>query len=318
MTRLPAARVTARLDTHWDFDYEPTLADLTILYETAKRQQWDASTAIDWSRPLAATDAVFDPRLFSGDFHALAPEVRRESERRLAAWRLSQFLHGEQGALVVASQLVNCLPTCDAKLYAATQVGDEGRHVDVFRRYVNQVGRIYPVDPALRSVMDEILAAEGWELKLLGMQMIVEGVAIAAFNLMRRQAADPVLGRLLDLVLRDESRHVNFGYLALRQAIPAADPTVRDALEDFAFHVCDALYERDGHGGFRSVRVVWEEMGADASAAAGGPTVRFFNQLLFTQFLLPRLTRLGLLSPRIVPRYQAAGLLGGETVPAVP
>src|SRR5206468_2114693 len=122
-----------------------------------------------------------------------------------SAWRLSQFLHGEQGALVVCGQLVNAIPELDAKLYASTQVVDEGRHVEVFEKYVKKLHRIYPVDPLLKGLIDEILATNLWELKLVGMQMLIEGLAIAAFNLMRKQTGDPTLAQLLDYVLQDVS-----------------------------------------------------------------------------------------------------------------
>src|SRR2546422_6881159 len=158
----------------------------------------------------------------------------------------SQFLHGEQGALVVCGQLVNSIPELDAKLYASTQVVDEGRHVEVFERYVKKLHKIYPVDPLLKTVLDEILATNLWELKLLGMQMIVEGLAIAAFNLMRKQTADPTLAQLLDYVLQDEGRHVNFGYFALRRSIPDMAPAKREYLElQSRLHlVCRLLLEK--------------------------------------------------------------------------
>src|SRR5438309_1599366 len=206
------------------------------------------ASVIDWShRPGAAGPVVNVQVAFAGTnfFARLTPEEQKEVEIRVSAWRLSQFLHGEQGALVVCGQLVNSIPELDAKLYASTQVVDEGRHVEVFERYVKKLHKIYPVDPLLKTVLDEILATNLWELKLLGMQMIVEGLAIAAFNLMRKQTADPTLAQLLDYVLQDEGRHVNFGYFALRRSIPDMAPAKREYLEDFTFRVCDAMYARD-------------------------------------------------------------------------
>src|SRR5713101_2313531 len=238
-----ARRVTYQLETLWDYDYEPTHDELSTLYETAKKNQWNGSSAIDWSRPVGTEGPILN--------------VQKEVEIRISAWRLSQFLHGEQGALVVCGQLVNSIPELDAKLYAATQVVDEGRHVEVFERYVKKLHKIYPVDPLLKGVLDEILATNLWELKLLGMQMIVEGLAIAAFNVMRRQTADPTLTQLLDYVLQDEGRHVNFGYFALRRSIPAMEPDKRAYLEDFTVKACDLMYARDERTGFRSIRDVW-------------------------------------------------------------
>src|SRR5438132_1145497 len=254
-----AARVTYQLETLWDYDYEPTHAELETLYETAKKNQWNGSTAIDWShRPGAAGPVLNWQVAFAGTnfFARLTPEEQKEVEIRVSAWRLSQFLHGEQGALVVCGQLVNSIPELDAKLYASTQVVDEGRHVEVFERYVKKLDKIYPIDPLLKALIDEILATDMWQLKLLGMQMLVEGLAIAAFNVMAKQTGDPTLASLLDYVLQDEGRHVNFGYFALRRSIPELEPARRDALEDFALRACDAIYARDEHTGFRSITTV--------------------------------------------------------------
>src|SRR5947199_10718853 len=134
-----AARVTYQLETLWDYDYEPTHAELETLYETAKKNQWNGSTAIDWShRPGAAGPVLNVQVAFAGTnfFARLTPEEQKEVEIRVSAWRLSQVLHGGQGALVVCGQLVNSIPELDAKPYASTQVVDEGRHVEVFERYV--------------------------------------------------------------------------------------------------------------------------------------------------------------------------------------
>ncbi len=312
-----ARRVSYQLDTLWDFDYEPTHQDLQTLYETAKKNQWNGSTAIDWSRPIGKEGPVLNVAVaFQGTqfFSRLTPEEQKEVEIKVSAWRLSQFLHGEQGALLVASQLVNPLPELDAKLYASTQVVDEGRHVEVFERYVKQLHKIYPVDPLLKGLIDEILVSELWELKLLGMQMLIEGLAIAAFNLMRKQTGDPTLAELLDYVLQDEGRHVNFGYFALKRSIPAMDEPTRGYLEDFALKACDAMYARDERTGFQSIKTVWNEMGWDADkvwrdTVANSATTKTFNRLLFTEVLIPRLQRLQLISSRLEPRYRQIGLL---------
>jgi len=312
-----ARRVTYQLETLWDYDYEPTHQELETLYETAKKNQWNGSTAIDWSRPVGTEGPVLNVQVaFAGTnfFSRLTPEEQKEVEIRVSAWRLSQFLHGEQGALVVCGQLVNSIPELDAKLYASTQVVDEGRHVEVFERYVKKLHKIYPVDPLLKAVLDEILATNLWELKLLGMQMIVEGLAIAAFNVMRRQTADPTLGQLLDYVLQDEGRHVNFGDFALRRSIPHLEPAKREYLEDVTFKVCDLMYARDERTGFRSIQGVWNEMGWDGEkiwrdTVKSSQTTKAFNSFLFQENLMPRLQRLGLISDRIAPNYREIGLL---------
>jgi hypothetical protein len=319
MTRAHSAaarRVTYQLETLWDYDYVPTHDELETLYETAKKNQWNGSTAIDWTRPVGTEGPVLNVQMaFQGtEFYSkLTEEEKKEVEIRVSAWRLSQFLHGEQGALVVCGQLVNSIPELDAKLYASTQVVDEGRHVEVFEKYVKKLHKIYPVDPLLKGLIDQILATNIWELKLLGMQMLIEGLAIAAFNLMRKQTGDPTLADLLDYVLQDEGRHVNFGYFALRRSIPTMDPSKREMLEDFTFRACDQLYARDERTGFQSIKSVWTEMGWDGDAiwrdtVTKSPTVKAFNSFLFRDNLMPRLERLGLISERIAPRYREIGL----------
>ena len=311
-----ARRVTYQLETLWDYDYVPTHDELETLYETAKKNQWNGSTAIDWTRPVGTEGPVLNVQMaFQGtEFYSkLTDEEKKEVEIRVSAWRLSQFLHGEQGALVVCGQLVNSIPELDAKLYASTQVVDEGRHVEVFEKYVKKLHKIYPVDPLLKGLIDQILATNIWELKLLGMQMLIEGLAIAAFNLMRKQTGDPTLADLLDYVLQDEGRHVNFGYFALRRSIPTMDPSKREMLEDFTFRACDQLYARDERTGFQSIKSVWTEMGWDGDAiwrdsVINSPTVKVFNSFLFRDNLMPRLERLGLISERIAPRYREIGL----------
>ena len=317
VTAAAARRVNYQLDTLWDFDYVPTHDELETLYETAKKNQWNGSVAIDWSRPVGKEGPVLNTQMaFAGTnfFTRLSEAEQKEIEIRVSAWRLSQFLHGEQGALVVCGQLVNSIPELDAKLYASTQVVDEGRHVEVFEKYVKKLHKIYPVDPLLKSLLDDILATNSWEVKLLGMQMLVEGLAIAAFNVMAKQTADPTLARVLDYVLQDEGRHVNFGYFALRRAIPAMDEAKRTALEDFAFAACDRLYGRDERTGFQSIKQVWNEMGWDGDkiwrdTIANSVTTKHFNSFLFQDNLMPRLVRLGLISDRVAPRYREIGLL---------
>jgi hypothetical protein len=312
-----ARRLHYQLESLWDYDYVPTHHELESLYETAKKNQWNGSSAIDWTRPVGKEGPVLNVQLaFAGcpTFEGKSETEWKEIEVHVSSWRLSQFLHGEQGALMVAAQLVNSVPELDAKLYASTQVVDEGRHVEVFERYVKKLDKIYPIDPLLKALIDEILATDMWQLKLLGMQMLVEGLAIAAFNVMAKQTGDPTLASLLDYVLQDEGRHVNFGYFALRRSIPGLDGKRRDYLEDFALRACDAIFARDEHTGFRSITTVWDELGYDGAAVwrdtvTTSATTKMFNRFLFSDVLIPRLDKLGLISDRVAARYREIGLV---------
>ncbi len=317
-TAAAARQISYQLESLWDYDYVPTHHELESLYETAKKNQWNGSAAIDWSRPVGKEGPVLNVQLAFGGCPSFQDKTEAEwkdIEVAISSWRLSQFLHGEQGALMVAAQLVNSIPELDAKLYASTQVVDEGRHVEVFQRYVKKLHRIYPVDPLLKSLIDEILSTDIWELKLLGMQLLIEGLAIAAFNLMAKQTGDPTLASLLDYVLQDEGRHVNFGYFALRRSIPTLPEAKRQYLEDFALRASDAMYARDERTGFLSVKTAYGEMGfrdPDAiytEVMTESVTMKMFNRMLFTDVLIPRFQRLGLISERVAPRYREIGLL---------
>src|SRR5947207_15362531 len=117
-----AARVTYQLETLWDYDYEPTHEELETLYETAKKNQWNGSTAIDWGRPIGKEGPVLNGQVaFAGThfFSRLTPEEEPEVEVRVSAWRLSQFLHGQQRALAAFRQRVNGTPELYATVYAA-------------------------------------------------------------------------------------------------------------------------------------------------------------------------------------------------------
>src|SRR6185369_16500354 len=135
----------------------------------------------------------------------------------LSSWMLSQFLHGEQGALLAAAQLTTAVPDMDSKYYVATQVVDEARHVEVYDRYLHEkIGFSYPISPHLKTLLDLILKDSRWDMKLLGMQIMVEGLALAAFGIIRQQTSEPLLGKLTHYVMLDEARHVAYGVLALR------------------------------------------------------------------------------------------------------
>jgi hypothetical protein len=184
---------------HWD--YEGGRSRLLGLYEKGKTRQWDASTRLDWSlsvdpdNPLGFPD--FYVPLHGTDIWERMDEKERGQVRfHLDCWRFSQFLHGEQGALVCASRIVQTVPDLDAKFYAATQVFDEARHVEVFSRYLREkLGMIYPINPNLRTLLEQALGDSRWDLTYLAMQVLIEGLALAAFGLIRNMASEPLARR---------------------------------------------------------------------------------------------------------------------------
>ncbi|MEC8449305.1 MAG: ferritin, partial [Pseudomonadota bacterium] len=184
---------------NWDY----TIQDNRIakLYELGKKLNWNVSLDIDWDRPLVVSDEI--PAVFWDEYppyKKLNDDEKREFFRHRGASQLSQFLHGEQGALLVASQLVSCAPTYQAKLYAASQAFDEARHVEAFSKYIQTRSKLmYPVGSGLKSLLDKILTDERWDLKLIGMQIIIEGLALAAFNTAKAVTPDPVFRDVLHL-----------------------------------------------------------------------------------------------------------------------
>jgi hypothetical protein len=236
---------------------------------------------------------------------------KEEFGTHMNAWTLAQFLHGEQGALLVASQLTSCAPTLNAKLYAASQTFDEARHVEVFNKYLQEkVGLMYPVDPALKSLLDKILTDPRWDLKFIGMQLIIEGLALSAFVTMK--ATTPpgmLLADIIELVLRDESRHVTFGINYLEQHLKSLTEEEREERARFAYEACIVARER------MIPKDVFHHWGWDVEEARriylDGEFRQMFRNLMFMR-VMPNLRRIGLLTDSVRPLFEKLGMLEYE------
>ena len=171
---------------------------------------------------------------------------------------LSQFMHGEQGALICTAKIVETVPWIDAKYYASTQVMDEARHVEVFAKYLDtKLSGHYPINAHLKMLLDDIVDDSRWDMTYLGMQIMVEGLALAAFGFMHQMTTEPLLKQLLRYVMSDEARHVAFGVLSLKEYY--AELTDAEMLErqEFAFEAAVRMRDR-----FLQ-QEVWERMGVD-------------------------------------------------------
>lgn len=312
----------------YNWDYTAQDNRIKRLYELGKTLNWNASVDIDWTQspdfpdraaPSAAQRKQWEEgraqALFAGfaPFDAMSIDELIEWGRHQNSWALSQFLHGEQGALLVASQLVSCAPTFNAKLYAASQTFDEARHVEVFNRYLqSKVGFMYPISRSLKLLLDKILTDPRWDLKFIGMQIIIEGLALAAFNTIKNSTQDPVLRDVVHLVIRDEARHVTFGVNYLEDYVKTLTDAEREERAQFAFEACVVMRERliptDVYRHFG-----WPVEEATA-IATGGPQRQQFRNLIFAR-VVPNLKRIGLLTAGIRPKFEALGLLGFETLP---
>ena len=225
-------------------------------------------------------------------------------------WILSQFLHGEQGALFAACQVTEAVQWFDGKLYGATQVMDEGRHVEVFNRYLDEkLGRLYQINDNLFVLIDSLMTDSRWDMKFLGMQIMIEGLALGAFGVIYKVTQEPLLKALLEMVIQDEARHVHYGVLALREHFKQLSERERREREDWAFEV--ALLMRNRF----MVYEVYEEwfegiMSRDhwRRFITAAPGMKMFRSVMFSR-LVPNLRAIGLMSERILPHYENAGLM---------
>jgi len=310
--------ILTELKTLWRFDYEPKIKALRDLYEVAKRDQWNAATDVPWELEIGAEGDILDPsqdRMRDFDFVKALPEDKQlELTRRRAAWTLSQFLHGEQGALLCCGQLVEVVPDIDGKLYAATQVIDEARHVEVFHRYIERLDHVYPIDPTLQAVLNQILAADLWQMKCVGMQVIVESLAMGSFKIMKTGSRDPLLRRIVELTAQDEARHVSYGLIYMKEELPRMPEPDRDRVEDFAIAAVGAMVGSGGRGVMGSQAALYADLGIDADAAfrevrekLADPEFRAGRPSPFRDHVVPQLERIGLITERTAPQYRALG-----------
>ncbi len=308
--------ILAEVKTLWRFDYDSNIKALRDLYETAKKQQWNAATDINWTLEIDKEGDILDPsqdafREF--DFvKALPEEKQKELAIRRSAWTLSQFLHGEQGALLCCGQLVEAVPDIDGKLYAATQVVDEARHVEVFHRYVQRLDRVYPIDPALQAVINAILKADLWQMKCVGMQVIVEGLAMGSFKIMKEGTSDPLLESIVELTAQDEARHVSYGLIYMKDEIPRMSEPDRDRLEDFAAAAIDIMIGRGR--GMSSQAQLFAGLGIDIEQAVKetrekvrSKEFRASRPNAFRDYVIPQLQRIDLITERTAPQYRELG-----------
>jgi hypothetical protein len=310
--------LVTQLKTRWKFDYEPKIKALRDLYEVAKKQQWNAATDIPWELEIDPGGDILDPSQDAFRELDVIKALPEETQTKLAvcnaAWILSQFLHGEQGALLCCGQLVEAVPDIDGKLYAATQVIDEARHVEVFHRYIKRLHRVYPIDPTLQAVLNQILEADLWQMKCVGMQVIVEGLAMGAFRIMKEGSRDPLLRDIVKLTADDEARHISYGLIYMKDELPRMKDEERNRVEDFAFAAVDAISGRREGTGFTSQLAIVEDAGIDAATVLPAVIEKFQDpDFIATQpdpirdHVLPQLGRIGIITDRTAQKYRSLG-----------
>ncbi len=313
-TDLELETILTSFDTNYAWNYGSVKEGLRDLYEKAKRDQWNATQQLDWKTDVDPESeiipAAVNPLQSYGPYQKLDAREKQRLQHAQISLQLSQFLHGEQGALIVASQLVGGVPWIDAKYYAATQTMDEARHVEVFSRYLREkLEWEWPINESLKELLDATISDSRWDFKYLGMQIIIEGLAMAAFGSLHQMAQEPLLKELIHYVMRDESRHVAFGVVSLTgyyEDMPANE--LRDR-EDFIIYACELMRNRLV-GDQISVAMGWNREDVRRTVLES-PAGQQFRRLLFMR-VVPNLKRLGLISPRVREAFEKLGIIEFE------
>jgi hypothetical protein len=307
--------MTVRQDVAYNWRYDNDRQRLARLYENAQRDQWNASDRLDWSIDVdPESEVIPDPAIGIYGTTMWQKLTSREIERlrhEALTWQLCQFLHGEQGALLATAQIVDTTPWYEAKQYGATQVMDEARHVEVYRRFIQEkLQHEYPINHELKKLLDMILTDSRWDMKFLGMQIMVEGLALAAFGTMRDTTTNLLLRDLTTGVIEDEARHVAFGVLSLRELYQDLSENERHEREDFVYEAAVLMRDRILN------RDVWARLGMDVEACVAvsmeSEIAKEFRRRLFSK-IVPNVKSLGLLSERQRSRFEQLGILEFET-----
>src|SRR4029077_12446830 len=272
----------------------------------AKTSQGNFTTDLDWTIPvdqeaLALNEMNREDVQFFGDQVDLSGSpFAKWTEKEWVElaiegqnWTLSQFMHGEKGALLCKARIVETVPWIDAKYYASTQVMDEARHVEVFAKYLDEkLNGHYPLNHHLGLLLDDIIQDSRWDMTYLGMQIMVEGLALAAFGFMHQMTTEPLLKQLLRYVMSDEARHVAFGVLSLQEYYKELTDAEMLERQEFTFEAAVRMRDR-----FLQ-QEVWERMGVPVKDAVKLVMVdegrKEFQNILFSK-IVPNCKKLGLL-----------------------
>jgi hypothetical protein len=307
----PRWDVPQEFQTCFNWEFAPERARLLGLYERGKTMQWNATDRIDWSQeldyenPQQLPEAML-PIAGTPVYQRMSPKERIEVRRNHQAWGTSQFMQGEQGALICAAKIVQQVPDTDSKFYAATQVMDEARHVEVYKKLIEKFGIAYPMTKPLQTLLDQVLRDSRWDMTYLGMQVVIEGLALAAFARIRDHAQNPLAAAVNAYVMEDEARHVAFGRLSLRDYYPQLSQAERDEREEFLVEACYLMRDRfDAIELWRHLDLPIEEC-VEHLQASGAQAL--FRRNLFTR-IVPTVKDIGLWGERVRRGYEQMGVM---------
>jgi hypothetical protein len=304
--------VRAMQETGFRWEYDDGSAELLALYDKGKKQQWDAQERIDWAQELDPDNPMGLPdetiSLAGTDlWNKLPPATLCELRRHMQSFQISQFLHGEQGALICAAKIVQQVPRLDSKFYAATQVIDEARHVEAYAKLLHdKFALVYPINPSLQALLQDVIEHRDWDMTYLGMQVVIEGLALASFQSIRDKAQNRLAAQVNAYVMQDEARHVAFGRLALREYYPELSDKERDRREEFLVEACYLMRDR------MDPAAVWDAVGLDVKECraiheAALATLKFRSRL-FSR-IVPTVKDIGLWGPRVCKAFEDLGAI---------
>ncbi|MFF9499069.1 ferritin-like domain-containing protein [Streptomyces sp. NPDC014656] len=310
----PGREIPATGDARFSWEYDMADAGrdrLLALYQKGKDKQWDGARRIDWDLEVDPYDPLGTPDealALHGTRHwaKLTEKDKGELRRHYASWNFSQFLHGEQGAMVCAARIVESAPDLDAKFYSATQTMDEARHAEIYGRFLHEkVGMLYPINDDLQTLLDDTLRDSRWDMPYLGMQVLIEGLALAAFGMIRDTTDKPLPKQILAYVMQDEARHVAFGRMALRDHYKQLTDAELREREEFVIEGCHLMRDR-----LRGVEVL-ENFGIPRKEAEEfserSEFLHLFRKLLFSR-IVPCVKDIGLWGERLQKAYLDMGV----------
>jgi len=307
----PCWSVPQDFEASFDWVYDDGRKQMMHLYQKGKDMQWDALARVDWDLALYEDNPMGIVDELSGIYYTpvwrkMNDKEKAHARRHFQAWTISQFLQGEQAALICAAKVVQQAPDIDAKFYAATQVMDEARHVEIFKKLLERFGVAYPMTGPLQTLVDQALRDPRWDMTYLAMQVVIEGLALAAFANIRETAKNPLAQMVNAYVMQDESRHVAFGRLALRDYYPHLTDAERREREEFLVEACYHMRDR-----FES-RETYEYLGMPVEecvkAQHESGYMKMFRTALF-QRIVPIVRDIGLWSDKIQAAYAEMGVL---------
>ncbi|OKI09496.1 aminobenzoate oxygenase [Streptomyces sp. CB02923] len=303
--------VPAGSAARFSWEYDDGRERLLALYQKGKDKQWDANLRIDWAQEVDPYDPLGTPdesvSLYGTPYwDRMSDKERGELRQHFAAWQFSQFLHGEQGAMVCAARIVETVPDLDAKFYSATQSMDEARHAEIYSRFLkDKIGMLYPVNDNLQALLGDTLRDSRWDMPYLGMQVLIEGLALAAFGMIRDTTTQPLPKQILAYVMQDEARHVAFGRLALRDYYKQLSDAELREREEFVIEGCYLMRDR-----LRGLEVL-ENFGVPRQEAAditeNSEFLHLFRKLLFSR-IVPCVKDIGLWGERLQRAYVDMGV----------